>query len=452
MAAPRTTTSSRPAGRRAHERTDESAPQVVRRAPFAENPHVGPRGQRTQQRILDAALRAFSDDGYHRTSIDRIAQLSGCSRVAVYQYFSSKDDVFRELAAQVARQLTSSTEALDPVTATADGWSALRRWAGRYADIYARYQPVFNAYQAAVEDRDTLAAVRGHAGEQNVARIHSRVSGATLPPRRLDAVIALLIECMTHTLDMSGILYSVVPTSAPPEAVVDAITDVAHRTLFGLDVAVNAHTSAPPARPDAPRVPEAWRELDRTAPAPEPSAYTALLQAGRDVFVARGYHNTRVDDLIGAAGVSRGAFYRYFRDKDQLARLLVAHAERETGAMLGALPPLDVLRGDPGGRALPRWLRRYNAVHLHEAAMLRVWVDGAAQDPALRPELAPSLDWGRRRMRAYLAPRGFGDVELDAVVLIALLGVFGARRRGAVEVEAAAHIIERGLLGTEGTR
>jgi AcrR family transcriptional regulator len=450
MAAPRTTTSSRPSGRRAHERSDERAPQVVRRAPFAENPHVGPRGQRTQQRILDAALRAFSDDGYHRTSIDRIAQLSGCSRVAVYQYFASKDDVFRELTAQVARQLSASTEALDPLTPTVDGWAALRRWTARYADIYARYQPVFNAYQAAAADRDALAAVRDHAGEQNVARIHSRLVGTTLPPRRVDAVIALLLEAMTHTLDMTGILRAVTPGAYPDDAVVDAITDVAHRTLFGLDPAVSMHPAiAPP--PDAVRGPDAWRSIDRPATSPEPTAYTALLRAGRDVFVSRGYHATRVDDLIAAAGVSRGAFYRYFRDKDQLARLLVAHAEHETGAMLGALPPLDARDAiDPA--TVRRWLRRYNAVHLQETAMLRVWVDGASQDPALRPQLAPSLDWGRRRMRAYLAPRGFGDVDTEAVVLIALLGVFGARRRTAVEIEAAAHIIERGLIGTEGTR
>jgi hypothetical protein len=31
--------------------------------------------------------------------------------------------------------------------------------------------------------------------------------------------------------------------------------------------------------------------------------------------------------------------------------------------------------------------------------------------------------------------------------MVALLGVFGGRRRSAPEVEAAAHVIERGLLG-----
>jgi hypothetical protein len=52
-------------------------------------------------------------------------------------------------------------------------------------------------------------------------------------------------------------------------------------------------------------------------------------------------------------------------------------------------------------------------------------------------------------MSRYLQPRGFGDVDMDAVVLVALLGVFGARRRPSADIDAATHIIERGLLALE---
>src|SRR5262249_61703210 len=104
MATPRTTPERRGGG-----------PSAVRRAPFSDNPRVGVRGQRTQQRILDAALRAFAEKGYHGCSIDRITKLARCSRVSFYQYFASKEDVFGQLAGQVARQLLASTEALDPL-------------------------------------------------------------------------------------------------------------------------------------------------------------------------------------------------------------------------------------------------------------------------------------------------------------------------------------------------
>ena len=75
--------------------------------------------------------------------------------MSFYQYFANKEDVFRQLAGQVARQVSASTEALDPLTDDADGWSALRAWVARYAEIHARYEPVFHA----LESDDALAAV-----------------------------------------------------------------------------------------------------------------------------------------------------------------------------------------------------------------------------------------------------------------------------------------------------
>jgi hypothetical protein len=50
-------------------------------------------------------------------------------------------------------------------------------------------------------------------------------------------------------------------------------------------------------------------------------------------------------------------------------------------------------------------------------------------------------------MARYLRPRGFGDVDIEAVVMVALLGVFGARPRPSAEVDAAVHVVERGFLG-----
>jgi AcrR family transcriptional regulator len=426
------------------ERPDGGA-AVVRRAPFSDNPEVGARGQRTQQRILDAALRVFAEKGYHRGSIDRIAKLGGCSRVSFYQYFASKEDVFRRLAGQVDRQVTASTEALDPLTPDVEGWTALRAWVARYTDIYARYEPVFHAY----ESDEGLATVAQRTGEQTVKRIHSRLGATVVPPRQLDAVIRLLLECVNHTLEVAGVLRSVVPDAYPTERVERAITDVLHRTLFGRGE-VNVHPAGgppPPALEFSPAMIEMLQEAAQEPNADGNLAYTALLTSGRGVFVDRGYHNARVDDLVAAAGVSHGAFYRYFRNKDQLARILTARAMETVSTALFEIPELASLDRSAGRGVLRRWLRRYNAAHAHEAAMLRVWVEAALQDPALRAESAPPLDWGRRRMSRYLQPRDFGDVDMEAVVMVALLGVFGARQRPAPAVEAAAHIVERGLLG-----
>jgi AcrR family transcriptional regulator len=425
----------------------DGAVAVVRRAPVSDNPRVGARGQRTQQRILDAALRAFGEEGYHGCSIDRITKLARCSRVSFYQYFASKEDVFRQLAGQVARQVSASTEALDPLTPDLQGWTAMRAWVGRYAEIHARYEPIFHA----LEIDEELAAVARYTGGETVARIHARLATTTLPPRQLDPVIRLLLECLNHTLDVSGMLRSVVPGGYPGERVEIALTDVLHRTLFGVHADVNVHAS----EGSPPRTLESGSEMldllrQNGAVDPDASgnrAFDALLASGRDVFVERGYHNTRVDDLVAAAGVSHGAFYRYFPNKDALARVLTARAVNAVGTAVIEMPDIAALEGPPGTGVLRRWLCRYHAAHVNEAGMLRVWVDAALQDPALRADSAPLLDWGRRRMSRYLRPRDFGDVDIDAVVMVALLGVFGARPRPAAEVDAAVQVVERGLLG-----
>jgi AcrR family transcriptional regulator len=425
---------------------------AVRRAPFSDNPHVGARGQRTQQRILDAALRVFGEEGYHQCGVARITKLAGCSRVSFYQYFSGKEDVFRHLTGQVARQLRASTEALGTLTPDVEGWTAIRGWVARYGDIYDRYRPVFQAFQAAVDGDEAVAGGSERIGERDVAGIRSKLATATLPPRQLDPVIALLLECLPRAFEDAVVLRSAAPDAYPKPRVEDAVSDVVHRTLFGLHADVNAHPPAgrrPPALDFSPVMRSALQR-DDVPPALNAAgrrALQALVEAGRDTFVARGYHRTRVDDVVTAAGVSHGAFYHYFESKDQFAHVLAARAIRSVATAFADIPDSAGPEGPARRAALRRWLRRNNAAHATEAGMIRVWVDALLQDATLSTDSAAALDWGRRRMARFLAPREFGDVDTEAVVMVALLGVFGASGRSTQTINAATHIIERGLLG-----
>jgi AcrR family transcriptional regulator len=419
---------------------------IARRAPFSENPRVGARGQRTRQQILDAALEVFGREGYAKCSIAGITRLAGCSRVSFYQYFSGKQDVFRHLAGQVARQVSASTEALDPLTPDSRGWTGLRAWVGRYAEIHQRYRAVFQAFPAAEEDDESLEAEAARLGEESVARIRARVSTTSVAARQLDPVIALLLACLTRSLDDAVILRTAVPVTYSRETVETAVTDVFHRTLFGCDPANQRSPGVrPPRLPPGPAVRNLLQQGNSTLELSleRSNALRCLMESGRDVFVTRGYHGTRVDDLVSAAGVSRGVFYRYFQDKDHLAAALTVRAMRTVSSALVEIP--DPANTD--GPALRRWLRRYNSAQAGEAAMIRVWVDAALEDHRLRVDSASALDWGRRQMARFLSTRGFGDVEMEAVVMVALLGAFGVQPRSPASVEAAAQIIERGLLG-----
>jgi len=53
-------------------------------------------GERPRQ-ILDAALRVFSDKGLEAAKLEEIAALAGVSKGTIYLYFTSKEELFREV-------------------------------------------------------------------------------------------------------------------------------------------------------------------------------------------------------------------------------------------------------------------------------------------------------------------------------------------------------------------
>lgn len=53
-----------------------------------------------------------------------------------------------------------------------------------------------------------------------------------------------------------------------------------------------------------------------------------LRQAARDIMGRRGVRKTAIDELAGAAGISKGSFYRFYDSKESLALEVLAEWER----------------------------------------------------------------------------------------------------------------------------
>jgi AcrR family transcriptional regulator len=74
-----------------------------------------------------------------------------------------------------------------------------------------------------------------------------------------------------------------------------------------------------------------------------------LLRAATHLFAENGYENTSVQEIVTAAGVTKGAMYHYFAAKDDLLyeiyhRLLALQAERLEGLAGGSGTPEERLR------------------------------------------------------------------------------------------------------------
>ena len=74
-------------------------------------------------------------------------------------------------------------------------------------------------------------------------------------------------------------------------------------------------------------VPTGWYVLvmeNRSSP-PKPTARDRLLDAALRIIREKGYAATTVDDLCAAAGVTKGAFFHHFKNKDELGAAAARH-------------------------------------------------------------------------------------------------------------------------------
>jgi AcrR family transcriptional regulator len=174
-----------------------------------------------------------------------------------------------------------------------------------------------------------------------------------------------------------------------------------------------------------------------------------LLDAGSKVLPRRGYQDTRVDDIVAAAEVSHGTFYRYFENKDDFFRVL---AETASGRMLELL---DDLRIDASPEELRTWLRAWFDSYAAGGGVVSSWQEMRSSEELAEFSRLVAASVHARLGRA-LERRDFGDPATDAVVLLALIeripySVYTLRFSSADEaIGSMVTILRRGFLGANG--
>jgi AcrR family transcriptional regulator len=99
------------------------------------------RGQRTLQKILDAAAVEFGERGFHEAGITHITQRAGVALGTFYTYFDSKEAVFRALVRYFSDQVREGAGnafagAPDQLTAEHRGLEWFLGFAREHKEIY----------------------------------------------------------------------------------------------------------------------------------------------------------------------------------------------------------------------------------------------------------------------------------------------------------------------------
>ena len=135
----------------------------------------------------------------------------------------------------------------------------------------------------------------------------------------------------------------------------------------------------------------------------------AILLAARQVFADASYRDTKIDNIIRAAGISRATFYAHFESKFELACAIYDEIAPQTTALFARLPTLA--RDDRTG--IRQWLNDFVGIHLEHRYVT---------------SLIAQLQLFERSFRARILSDG--EALIDLVAAVEGTGFAGAKGPG----------------------
>ncbi|MBW6433686.1 TetR/AcrR family transcriptional regulator [Actinoplanes hulinensis] len=164
-----------------------------------------------------------------------------------------------------------------------------------------------------------------------------------------------------------------------------------------------------------------------------------ILDAAARCFVRNGFHQTSMQDVIKEADLSVGAFYRYFKSKNELITAIAGQKISQATGLLDELLAIDPVPPIP--EILERLLELVDAAADDDGTVriaVQVWGE-AVHDPEVGALVAEI--YGRVRERAVLIAeraRAAGQLPPDADVTGAGAAFFGL---------VQGYILQKVLLG-----
>lgn len=187
------------------------------------------RGQQTLERLLEAGTTVFATRGYHAARVDDVVKAAKTSHGTFYLYFSSKEDLFRALAVDVAESMVLLARELpDLAPGSGDTHGALHDWLERFDALYTKHGPMIRTWTEAEIVDSEMGKVGGDLVVQFSRELEMRLRGAAPD---IDAGIAAL--AFVAMIERSNYYVETKQVQVDRVQMVATLARVMHAGLYG---------------------------------------------------------------------------------------------------------------------------------------------------------------------------------------------------------------------------
>lgn len=173
------------------------------------------------------------------------------------------------------------------------------------------------------------------------------------------------------------------------------------------------------------------------------------MEAGRELFGRKGYDATSIEEITSRAGTAAGAFYTYFRSKQQLLIVLMDELIDRLGSV-----SLGIEGAAPTKAGLRTFLAAVFRADLEYFGVIRAWQEATLSDPELGLMHREVESWTSRRIlevfgRLQQSPNARRDTDVTSFARMMDRHFWSLLARGASmpqrdfdhEIEVAADVI-----------
>lgn len=154
----------------------------------------------------------------------------------------------------------------------------------------------------------------------------------------------------------------------------------------------------------------------------------AIVSAADGLFRERGVDAVGLNELMGAAGLTRGGFYNHFASKDALVDTVVARAMADgVGDLDRAIAATEASGGDPLTERVDWYLSPEHRADIeHGCPNASFAGDARRMDPAARARYATGLASSLDRLARTVHASGLGEGERRARTIALFSEMVGA--------------------------